>query len=526
MKFISRQMVVATCVAAALLSACGGDDESTVPAPTGSQPSTTVTVPPVGTASTGTIDGQVLNASTGQGIAGAVVTGAGASATTGADGRYQLTNVAPSARTVVTIRATNFAEGMSVVTVAAAASSPLSTKLLPLGTTATVSNVTGGEVAIPNSAARVTLPAGAFGAAPGSVTVELTAVNPTLDASAMPGDYTTNNGERIESFGALIITPRDSAGTALNLAAGKTATLRIPAASRGALEPTIPLFFLDPATGSWVREGTATLQGLAPNQYYEGTVTHFSVWNADKVQESIQVSGCVQDAAGARVSGVNVSSDGINYSGVTSATTNASGSFTVAVKKSALATVGGTKGSQLTNTVRTEPSANNITLAQCLVLTSAVNAITIKLTWGNLPEDVDSHLYTPSGEHIYFGNGGSLANAPFANLDVDDLVAFGPEVITINRLMVGTYLYGVDNYSQSRSPALTASPIRVELNIGGQVRVFNAPAGETAGTNFVRLFTLTVDSRCAVTVTPVNTWEALPPDSVSSAQAPVYCTAP
>ena len=30
--------------------------------------------------------------------------------------------------------------------------------------------------------------------------------------------------------------------------------------------------------------------GTAPNQYYEGVVSHFSVWNADQVYDSVAVS--------------------------------------------------------------------------------------------------------------------------------------------------------------------------------------------------------------------------------------------
>jgi hypothetical protein len=513
MKNIAKLAALSALFTVAMVAGCGGGGSSEPAAP------------PPPPAVTGAISGKVINFGTGLGIVGASVSSSGATATTGAEGLYVLSGVAPSDRAVITIKAATFAEGMSVATVVAAGTATAVTKLLPVGVETTISNVAGGTVT-DTSGARVALPANAFTGGAGSVTIALTAVNPSLDSSVMPGDYTSGGGaQAIESFGAIIVTPRDASGAPVNLAAGKTAVIRIPATSRnGVFEPTIPLLSLNPANGSWVQEGTATLGGVAPNQYYEGTVNHFSAWNADRVIETITVTGCVQDAAGTRVSGVSVRSDGIDYSGSASANTGVSGTFTVAMKKSAKATIAGTKGNGLlTNFLTAGPSATDITLPACLVLTEARNAVNIKLTWGQDPSDADSHLFTPSGEHVYFGRDGSLIAAPFANLDVDDTTSFGPEVISINRLMVGTYTYGVNLYSGSGT--LSASPIRVELNVGSSQRIFTPPAGENAGTRFVTLFNLVVDGACNVTVVPVNTWQASVPATPATA-VPVYCVAP
>jgi hypothetical protein len=233
----------------------------------------------------------------------------------------------------------------------------------------------------------------------------------------------------------------------------------------------------------------------------------------------------VQDAAGVRISGVRVTSDGVNYAGSASGLTNASGSFTVSMKKNATAVFTGIKGDLLSNSVSKTSLAVDLTDNACLVLSStAASSVNIKLSWGENPSDVDSHLITPSGEQIYYGNRGGLGIAPFANLDVDDTTSFGPEVITINRLMVGTYTYGIKLFSGSGS--LTASPARVELNIGGTLRVFTPPAGEITSTTFLRMFNLVVDSACNINVVPVNVWETDNPEQVLPTTTPVYCTAP
>ncbi len=514
MRNMSKYAALAALFTAAMLSGCGGGGGGDT-APVAGPPA------PVG----GAVAGQVISFGTGLGIAGASVSAGGVTASTGADGRYILVGVTPSERTVISVKAATFAEGMSVASVPLNGTATAVTKLLPVGVETVVNNATGGTVTYA-SGALVNLPPNAFASATGSVTVALTAVNPALDSSVMPGDYTTNAGtQQIESFGAIIVSPRDASGSPVNLASGKTATIRIPATSRnGIFDPTIPLLSLNPANGSWVQEGTATLAGVAPNRYYVGTVSHFSVWNADKVIETVNVTGCVQDAAGANVAGVTVSSDGIDYSGTASAVSGANGNFTVAMKKSAKATIGGAKGNGLlTNFASVGPSTTTIALPTCLVLTAANNAVNIKLTWGLNPEDVDTHLFTPAGDHIDFTQLGILTAAPFAKLDIDDTTSFGPEIVTINRLMVGTYTYGI--YIYSGTGTLTSSPARVELNIGNNQRIFTPPAGETAATRFLTMFKLVVDAACNVAVTPVNTWQVGVPDT-PAATTPVYCAAP
>lgn len=511
---MKQKIQLATAIfAAVLMAACGGGGGTTPPVTGPSQ------------TAQGVIVGKIVDATTGIGIAGARVAAAAVNATTDAQGRYTLTNVITGDRVAVTADAGNYAEGLSVSAVTLGQTVTLVTKLLPLGATGTFGNATGGTVNVPGSTAQVVLPANAF-TVTGNVTVEVTPINPALDSALMPGDFTTANGtQSIESFGAIAVTPRDSAGNVINLAAGKTATIRIPAVSKSGvvLSPTIPLFYVDKATGSWVREGTATLAGTAPNQYYEGTVTHFSVWNADQVINTVRFTSCVKDAAGAPVSGVRITSDGINYIGASSALTDANGNFTVAMKSNAQATVSGSKNLNLfTNVVSKTSAAIDFSDAvNCLVISTNNNAVNIKLTWGNEPSDLDSHLYTPSGDHVYYANRGTFGAAPFANLDVDDTSSFGPEVVTINRLMVGTYIYGVHLYSGSGS--ISASPTQVEVNVGGQLRIFTPTANTSAAVRFHTMFNLVVDARCNVTITPVGTWQDGPPAPVASS-APVYCT--
>lgn len=505
----SRVAALAMTAFLLLAAGCGGGGDDPPP-----------TTPPPGTAQS-SLQGTVMDAATGAVIAGATVQSGTATTTSGADGRYTL-QVAAGSRVVVNVQATGFAEGTSIAAVPENGTASPVTRLLPVSSTTTIANGTGGTATVPGSTAAVIVPAGAFGTAD-QVRIELTVVSPAQDPAQMPGDFMTSTGQLMESAGAIIVTPRDTAGNRLQLASGRSATIRIPVSTRGTVTPTIPLFFLNTTTGLWVQEGTATLMGTAPNQFYEGTVTHFTAWNADRAYDSINVRGCVQNAAGGRVARVLVTSDGIDYSGTATASTDSDGNFTVAMKRNARAAISGMFSGRPTNSMSAGPSASDITLPSCLVLADTGNSVTIRLTWGQTPSDVDSHLYTPSGSHVFYGNQGSLTAAPFANLDVDDVTSFGPEIVTINRLMVGTYTYGLHNFTGETSPGMTASPARVEVNVGGRTQVFTLPPGETATTSFVRLFTLSVDARCNATVTAVNAWQQNLPAEPAPTQAE-FCT--
>lgn len=465
----------------------------------------------------GTLSGRVQSAVDGQGLAGAVVEVGGLSATTAADGSFTL-QAPVDARAVARVQAPGHAPTVRIASIVAGQSTTLTAQLLPVGATTSINLANGGDVSVPGSTALVSLAPGSLvrsdgGTAAASINVSLTPIDPSVNPALMPGDFTAGSAtapQLIESFGALQIELRDASGAAYNLAAGRTATLRIPLGTRSATPPaTVPLFFMDEATGRWVQEGSATLQGTGADRYYEGSVSHFSTWNADQVTETVRLSGCVRDANGQPVANAQLLSDGIDYSGSSRAVSGADGSFVIEVKRGGLLTLSALASDRLTNTLRVEgtTTAADATLAECLVTSFSTAGISVKLTWGVQPDDVDSYMLTPDGAVVSYTDQGSLSQAPYVALDVDDTDSFGPEVVTVTRLMPGTYRYLVNNYSGTFGPGLTSSPVRVELNRGGALRLFSPPAGE--GTNlWWHVFNLVVDANCAVTVVPVNTWSA------------------
>lgn len=498
---------------------------------TGSSSSSTTTGGSSG--GTGTVVGVVASNSTGNPISGATVTVGTLTTTTASDGSYSISGIAVTDRAVVNINASNYSAGSKITSVFANETSRADAALLPVAYTATLTSIaTAQTVTVPNSTATVMLPANGLqtdsSTAPsGNISVSVTPIDPSSNAQIMPGDYVTSAGEQIESMGALDVSMRDATGAALNLAPGSTSTIRIPlaAGSQTAPDPTMDLWHYNTTTGQWVNEGTLTLMGTAPNQYYEGTVTHFSTWNADKRLSTTCITGKVLDASGNPVNNARIDSEGQGYVGTSTAYSAADGTFTIKIKAGSFAILTAKTATTSSNSVVVMGGAAGTTcsaMTSDLVLGSNTGSAKIKLSWGTNPGDLDSHLTGPiAGSatrfHVYFSNPGSLIGSPNAELDVDDVSSFGPEIITINSFTPGVYRYSVHHYSGTGD--IPSSPARVELTLNGITRVFTPPAsGTTLTTDSVWVvMELTVDNAGAITVTPINTYTSATASSVQSA---------
>lgn len=464
------------------------------------QATVTVTAP----VATGSITGKVVDTKTGALINGATVRVGSANTTTNAEGNFTLADVPVGERALLEVSKQDYETNQRIVPVTEDAESFASVVLLPVGASKTLDPAAGGDVGIAGSPAQVSFPANAIDAS-GTVRVTITDVNPSSAPDNMPGDFTTA-GSPIESFGALSVNIYKEDGSATNLKSGQTATIRIPLDTRSSDRPeTIPLFFYDAAAGRWVEEGSARLLTGPDGDYYEGTVSHFTYWNADQVYNTVTLTGCVQDADGNRVAGVRLQSVGIDYTGTSTATSGADGSFSIPVRSNANLTIGGYLGLRLTSTQAVTTTNAAQSLPSCLQLgANDGNGFTVTLTWGQLPTDLDSHLLTPEGNHIYYSRTGSLLEEPFVNLDVDDTSSFGPEVVTVLRPRVGTYRYYVYNYSGSPSPGISSSPARVELKANGLTRIFTPPGGETSSTRYWTVFDIAIAANCGATVSTVS----------------------
>ena len=287
---------------------------------------------------TGAVVGTVKNAIFGQVISGATVTDGTTTTTTAADGTYALT-VTPSSRRQITVKAPNYGDTQRIANVVGGKSNQVDVALLPATVTELSDLLTDTTIVVPNTPAQVVLSANAL-VTPGGgtpvfpVKASLTPIDPSTNPQLMPGDYTTSAGEVLESFGALDATFTDSLGRPLNLAPGKAATIRIPLASfhwERTPPATVPAFYFDTATGRWVQEGTLILAGTDIDQYYEGTVGHFTTWNADNAAVTTCITGKVVRSDGSAVSGAVVTATGSSYLGSSSITSDSDGTFQLSV---------------------------------------------------------------------------------------------------------------------------------------------------------------------------------------------------
>ena len=348
----------------------------------------------------------------------------------------------------------------------------------------------------------------------GQVSTRVTLIDPSSDAAIMPGDFVAidqASGEtsQIQSFGAIDVEFSDTSGNPLQLQQGQTADISIPLA--GSINPfsapqTMPLYYFDVSEGYWVEDGEATLVSTAAGYVYQGLVSHFTTWNADMVYETVNITGCVQDEAGNRISGASVIASGRDYLGQSLVYSDASGNFTLPVRRESSILVSSISNAQ-SDTAILDSETTDLAMTSCLVLSQS--AATITLTWGENPNDLDTHFFGPkeddTGEfEVYFANKTvELAGTVF-DLDVDDTSSYGPEVLTVPDLpLEGTYRYVVYNYSGDST--IQASPARVELNLAGEISVFSPDnaSGDTSD-DYWHVFDLEVDMNGDTTVQPVQ----------------------
>ena len=472
-----------------------------------------------------TVTGEVAHFATGSALSGINIRIGSQTTRTNSNGEYSVPVATSQPGRVTVIASGNgFSSTSETITIGTnnGATGALDIDLLPIAFSGSFNPSNAFTAQVPNSPAQVVIAAGSLvnssGNVPtGNVRADLTPINPALDIDVMPGEMMISSGAPIASYGALTVDFTDTSGSELNLATGQTATIRIPVSNRGSapVPATIPLFFFDDTQGYWVEEGSATLS--ADGTYYEGTVSHFSTWNADYLFDSITISGCVQDESGNKVRNALINMEGFDYNGATSSRSNSNGNFSILAQRNAVSLVVASTSDKVTNTIKigdNESTASNVSVTDCLILGDS--PLTVRLTWGQNPEDLDTHVVGPSGYHIWWLGQGSLSSAPLAQLDVDDVTSFGPEVFTaLSFPEPGTYHYAIHHFAGSST--ISASPARVELTIFGDTTVFFPPAGQSSSDIWWNVFDIIIDADGNLSINTINTWSVNAPNETGRA---------
>lgn len=162
------------------------------------------------------------------------------------------------------------------------------------------------------------------------------------------------------------------------------------------------------------------------------------------------------------------------------AATTAQGGYTIpdvpAGSQAVRATAPGYAALEQTATV---PTAGASTLNFVLSPNLAPGEMRIVLTWGQAPEDLDTHLWLPESQpyHVYFVTKGSCSAFPYACLVVDDMTSYGPETVTIAQRYGGTYVYAVFNWSDDAPLAQSGGRVQVYDSSGLMAQVLVPASG-------------------------------------------------
>ncbi|MEI7891880.1 MAG: hypothetical protein WCI05_02245 [Myxococcales bacterium] len=393
-------------------------------------------------------------------IGDATLSAAGVEAKTNNQGFFALKALPSGQEVMLKVTATGYAPAVKFVTIPSEGSSFVQLSMLKWGATTTFDVTVGGSISF--GGASVTIPANAIDAT-GQVRINLG----TLDASdpgqlsGFPGNFRTNAGGLLESFGAIVVEALDAAGNVVNLRAGQNAAAVIPVTS---LSTTIPLWRFDTTAGTWTAQGTLTCTGGSCSS----SIPSLGWWNADQVMETTCLQVCAQNSSGRTAAGVSLEAQGADYNGTSYGSTGLDGCACLNVKRNANVQIYAITSGGRVGPVAKATASNNL---QCSAGATSCDKVTPNLvvetpkfqgilTWTSTPRDLDSHFTGPcpapgdAGDnsctgrfHIYFSSRGILTQSPFAYLDTDETGGYGPEITSLGRCTSGIYRYFIRRYS-------------------------------------------------------------------------------
>jgi hypothetical protein len=283
--------------------------------------------------------GQVLD-DRGRPVTDADVVVAGRRLKTTAEGRFFLDKGLLDANgTLIKVIKKGFFEASRFVYPSLGSVAQAEIKMLPKRVMARFEASTGSTFSAGNVAS-ITVPAGAIVRSNGStysgpVVAYAVWLDPTAPTTAetMPGDLrglNANNQVRmLRTFGMVGVELESPSGEALNIGAGKKATIKAPVAPTllSSAPTTIPLWHFDESTGYWREEGSAMLRGGV----YEGEVSHFSFWNLDEQVPLVFLRGALTDQGGVALGFMQVRIT--SHSGKAFGVTDSKGQFAGPVPK-------------------------------------------------------------------------------------------------------------------------------------------------------------------------------------------------
>lgn len=219
---------------------------------------------------------------------------------TDANGFFQLEGILNSALPLVRVEKADFFPSLASFSAKAGKNGRVKVTLRAKSPAAQLNAASGGTVNIPGGGKVVFAPNGFVDDSgqsyTGTVVVYATYLDPSQPniGSLIPGGFlgrsTAGENQILTSFGMVHVLLETPSGQKLQINKPAEVTMPVPNDRLSKAPATIPLWYIDEATGYWKEEGSATLQG---NQYV-GSVTHFSWWNCDIGSGYIRLNGQVR----------------------------------------------------------------------------------------------------------------------------------------------------------------------------------------------------------------------------------------
>jgi len=218
-------------------------------------------------------------------------------ALTDANGFFQLEGVLNSALPIVRVEKAGFFPSLAGFSAKAGNNGRVKVALRAKSSAAQLNATAGGTVTLPGGGKVVFAPAGFVDASgqtySGTVDVHATYLDPSQPGigALIPGGFlgrsAAGENQILTSFGMIHVLLETSSGQKLQINKPAEVTMPVPNDRLSKAPASIPLWYIDEATGYWKEEGSATLQG----NVYVGSVTHFSWWNCDIGSGYIRLSG-------------------------------------------------------------------------------------------------------------------------------------------------------------------------------------------------------------------------------------------
>ena len=255
----------------------------------------------------GNLAGKVVDENN-KAVSGATVKAGSNITTTDHRGLFRFDNIQlDKFATMVSVEKNGYFNGIRTFSATANSTNFVKLKLLPKTLSGNIDAATGGSVSLPDHS-KISISAGSVIVKStnqiytGGIKIFTAVIDPTSAdiAQIVPGSFqainANSNRVTLKSFGMIAVKLEGSNGEALQIAAGKTARLRItiPSSLQSDAPATIPFWYLNETDGLWKQEGNAVKSG----NYYDGDVSHFSFWNSDIDIPSVYLEFSLQTSKG------------------------------------------------------------------------------------------------------------------------------------------------------------------------------------------------------------------------------------